>query len=97
MLNAGVHIDDIRLSHLAYAPEIAHAMLRRQQAEAIVSARVTIVEGAVGMVHQALNKMQELGIKQMDDKEQARLITNMMTVLLSEDGAKPVVSLGSSE
>ena len=97
VLNAGVRIMDIRFSHLAYAPEIAHAMLRRQQADAVVSARTTIVEGAVGMVDMAIKKMEALGLTKFDDKEQARLITNMMTVLLSEEGAQPVVTLGSSE
>jgi regulator of protease activity HflC (stomatin/prohibitin superfamily) len=90
---AGVEVDDARLTHLAYAPEIATAMLRRQQAEAVVHARERMVDGALGMIESALSRMQNEKIGSLDPQQRANLVINMMTVLLSESAAQPVIQL----
>lgn len=92
---AGVNVIEARISHLAYAPEIAHAMLRRQQASAIISARMQIVEGAVGMVKMALDKLNAEQIVDLDEERKAAMVGNLMTVLCSEEGARPVLNTGS--
>ena len=94
---AGVVVDEARFTHLAYAPEIAQAMLRKQQAQSVVAARETIVEGAVGMVEKAIKSLEQRGVVKLSDPQRAALVTNMLTVLLSEEGAKPVVSVASSQ
>ena len=86
---------DTRLRRLAYAPEIAGEMLRRQQANAVVAARHRIVEGAVGMVEMALRRLSEDGIVVLDEERKAALVANLMVVLVSDRGAQPVVSAGS--
>lgn len=90
---AGIAIDEARFTHLAYAPEIAQAMLRRQQAEAVILARQTLVRGAIAMVGGTVNELEKRGIVNMTDSEKAKLVTNMMTVLLSEESASPVVNV----
>jgi regulator of protease activity HflC (stomatin/prohibitin superfamily) len=92
---AGVEVLEARLSHLAYAPEIAGAMLRRQQAAAIIAARQRIVDGAVGMVEMALKRMQDEGVIQLDPERQASMVSNLMVVLCSEHAAQPVVNTGT--
>ncbi len=92
---AGLEIIEVRISHLAYAPEIAQAMLRRQQAAAVVSARAQIVEGAVGMVDHALAKLEEDGIVALDDERRAAMVSNLLVVLCSEQNAAPVLNTGS--
>jgi regulator of protease activity HflC (stomatin/prohibitin superfamily) len=92
---AGVEVLEARLTHLAYAPEIAEAMLRRQQAGAIVAARATIVDGAVGMVEQALLRLERDGIVDLDGERRAAMISNMLVVLTSDRPAVPVVNAGS--
>ena len=92
---AGVIIDEARLSHLAYAPEIAAAMLQRQQASSIVAARQKIVEGAVGMVEMALKKIAENGMAQLDDERKANMVSNLMVVLCGERAAQPVINAGT--
>jgi len=92
---AGVSVIEARISHLAYAPEIAHAMLRRQQASAIIAARNQIVAGAVGMVQSALNKLAEEKIVDLDEERKAAMISNLLVVLCSEDSTQPVVNTGS--
>ena len=92
---AGVAVLDTRLRRLAYAPEIAADMLRRQQADAIVAARQRIVEGAVGMVDHALNSLNERGIVELDEERKAAMVSNLMVVLVSDRGAQPVVNSGS--
>jgi len=92
---AGVTIEETRLSHLAYAPEIAGAMLRRQQADAIVSARFRIVEGAVGMVESALEHLEKGGKVQLDDERKAAMVSNLMVVLCGDHGVQPVVNTGT--
>ena len=92
---AGVNIVEARLSHLAYAPEIAGAMLQRQQAEAIVAARSRIVDGAVGMVEMALDKLDDYGKLDLDDERKAAMISNLMVVLCSHVDAQPVINTGS--
>jgi regulator of protease activity HflC (stomatin/prohibitin superfamily) len=93
---AGVVILEAKISHLAYAAEIAGVMLRRQQAEAVVQAREKMVEGAIGMVKMALDRMESQRIAQFTPDQKAALVTSMMTVLLSETGAQPVVHTGQS-
>jgi regulator of protease activity HflC (stomatin/prohibitin superfamily) len=93
---AGVEVDDARITHLAYAPEIATAMLRRQQAEAVVQARERMVEGAIGMIEGALSRMQIDKIGELDAAQRANLVINMMTVLLSESAAQPVIQLNEA-
>lgn len=92
---AGVHIDECRLTHLAYAQEIAQAMLRRQQAEAVVAARKTLVEGAVGMVEMALELLSQKNVVELDDERRAAMVSNLMVVLCSERDTQPVVNTGS--
>ena len=92
---AGVTVIESRISHLAYAPEIANAMLRRQQAMAIIAARRTIVEGAVGMVEMALTKLEERDIVELDTERKAAMVSNLLVVLCSDEAAQPVVNTGS--
>jgi len=92
---AGVTVIESRISHLAYAPEIANAMLKRQQAMAIIAARRTIVEGAVGMVEMALSKLEERGIVELDTERKAAMVSNLLVVLCSDEAAQPVVNTGS--
>jgi regulator of protease activity HflC (stomatin/prohibitin superfamily) len=92
---AGVRVIEARLSHLAYAPEIAHAMLQRQQASAVVAARTKIVEGAVGMVEMALKELGDKDLANFDDDRKATMISNLLVVLCSEHAAQPVVNTGT--
>ncbi len=92
---AGVEIVEVRISHLAYAAEIAQAMLRRQQANAVVAARARIVEGAVGMVELALERLDERGIVNLDEERKAAMVSNLMVVLCSDQPAAPVVNTGT--
>jgi hypothetical protein len=92
---AGIIIKEARISHLAYAPEIAGAMLQRQQATAIVSARFKIVEGAVGMVELALQMLSKKGIVQLDEEKKAAMVSNLMVVLCGEKAASPVLNTGT--
>lgn len=92
---AGVAIDDARLTHLAYAPEIAQAMLRRQQADAVISARRKIVQGAVGMVELALADLEKSGSVSLDPERKASMVSNLMVVLCSEREASPVINAGT--
>jgi regulator of protease activity HflC (stomatin/prohibitin superfamily) len=92
---AGVEIVEVRISHLAYASEIAQAMLRRQQANAVVSARSRIVEGAVGMVEMALARLDERGIVELDEERKAAMVSNLLVVLCGDQPASPVVNTGS--
>ena len=92
---AGVRVIEARLSHLAYAPEIASAMLRRQQAGAIIAARQRIVEGAVGMVEQALDLLQKGGKVTLDEERKAAMVSNLLVVLCADREAQPVVNAGS--
>ncbi|MHB1005408.1 MAG: SPFH domain-containing protein [Chloroflexota bacterium] len=92
---AGVRVIEARLSHLAYAPEIAEAMLRRQQATAIVAARTQIVEGAVGMVELALAKLSERHVVELDEERKAAMVSNLLVVLCGESQATPVVNAGT--
>ena len=92
---AGLEIVEVRISHLAYAPEIAQAMLRRQQASAVVAARSRIVEGAVGMVRMALEQLNEQDIVDLDEERKAAMVSNLMVVLCSDQPASPVVNTGS--
>jgi regulator of protease activity HflC (stomatin/prohibitin superfamily) len=92
---AGVQIVEVRISHLAYAAEIAQAMLRRQQANAVVGARSRIVEGAVGMVEMALERMSERNIIDLDEERKATMVSNLMVVLCSDQPASPVVNTGT--
>lgn len=92
---AGVAIDDARLTHLAYAPEIAQAMLRRQQADAVISARKKIVQGAVGMVELALADLEKSGSVSLDPERKASMVSNLMVVLCSEREAAPVINAGT--
>lgn len=92
---AGLRVLDARLAHLAYSPEIAMAMLRQQQAAQVVAARQTIVEGAVGMVEIALQQLETRGIVRLDSSQRAQLVTNLMTVLVGENEAQPVVQVSS--
>ena len=91
---AGLEVVEAKIAHLAYAPEIAGAMLRRQQAEAVIAARQRIVEGAVGMVKQALDELQGAGVVTLSDSDRVRLVTNLLTVLVSETETQPVLSVG---
>jgi regulator of protease activity HflC (stomatin/prohibitin superfamily) len=92
---AGVAVDEAKLSHLAYAPEIASVMLRRQQAEAVLSARQKIVQGAVEMVEHALNQLSERKVVVLDDERRAAMVSNLLVVLCSDNDAQPVVNAGS--
>jgi len=92
---AGVKVVEARISHLAYAQEIAHAMLRRQQASAIIAARTQIVAGAVGMVEMAIDQLQKDNVVELDDERKAAMVSNLLVVLCGEDNAQPVVNAGS--
>jgi hypothetical protein len=92
---AGVEIVEVRISHLAYSPEIAQAMLRRQQANAVVAARSRIVEGAVGMVELALARLDENGIVDLDEERKAAMVSNLLVVLCGDQPASPVVNTGT--
>ena len=92
---AGIQVSDARISHLAYASEIASAMLQRQQAMAVVAARKQIVEGAVGMVEMALAKLSEKDIVHLDDERKASMVSNLLVVLCSDRAVSPVVNTGT--
>jgi regulator of protease activity HflC (stomatin/prohibitin superfamily) len=92
---AGVEVIEARISHLAYAPEIAQAMLQRQQASAIIAARQKIVEGAVGMVEMALNQLSRNNVVELDQERRAAMVSNLLVVLCGERNAQPVVNTGS--
>ena len=92
---AGVQVLEARISHLAYAPEIASAMLQRQQAAAIVAARQQIVEGAVGMVETALERLSERNVVQLDDERKAAMVSNLLVVLCGDHHVQPVINTGS--
>jgi hypothetical protein len=92
---AGVEIVEVRISHLAYAQEVAQAMLRRQQANAVVAARSRIVEGAVGMVELALSRLAENGVVELDEERKATMVSNLMVVLCGDQPPSPVVNVGS--
>jgi regulator of protease activity HflC (stomatin/prohibitin superfamily) len=92
---AGVEVDEARLTHLAYAPEIAQAMLRRQQAEAVIAARKKIVHGAVSMVEMALRELAEKQVVQLDDDRRAAMVSNLMVVLCGEAEVHPVINTGT--
>lgn len=92
---AGIHVLEARISHLAYSPEIAGAMLQRQQATAIVAARSKIVEGAVGMVEMALEMLSQKQIVTLDEERKAAMVSNLLVVLCGEKGAQPVLNTGS--
>ncbi len=95
LAKAGVEVIEARISHLAYAPEIANAMLRRQQASAIIAARQKIVEGAVGMVEMALEQLSAKQVVQLDEERKATMVSNLLVVLCSDRDAQPVVNTGT--
>ncbi len=95
LAKAGVTVEEARLTHLAYAPEIAQAMLRRQQAEAVIAARQKIVHGAVSMVDMALRELAEKHVVQLDDERKAAMVSNLMVVLCGESEVHPVVNTGT--
>ncbi len=96
LAEAGVVVEEARLTHLAYAPEIAGAMLRRQQADAIIAARQKIVHGAVSIVEMALSDLAEQNVLTLNDERRAAMVSNLLVVLCSEQNAQPVVSTGTS-
>ena len=95
LAKAGIEVIEARISHLAYAPEIAGAMLRRQQATAVIAARQKIVEGAVGMVEMALTEISRKAVVHLDEERKAAMVSNLLVVLCSERGVEPVVNTGS--
>jgi len=95
LAKAGVMVDEARLTHLAYAPEIAQAMLRRQQAEAVIAARRKIVLGAVSMVDMALKELSEKAVVAMDEERKAAMVSNLLVVLCGETEVSPVVNTGT--
>jgi regulator of protease activity HflC (stomatin/prohibitin superfamily) len=95
LAKAGVKVLEARISHLAYAPEIAGVMLRRQQADAVIAARQKIVDGAVGMVESALQQLGEKQIVALDEERKAAMVSNLLVVLCSEQSTTPVVNAGS--
>ncbi len=95
LAQAGVTVIEARISHLAYAPEIANAMLRRQQASAIIAARKQIVHGAVGMVHLALDELDQNNIVELDEERKAAMVSNLLVVLCSDESAQPVLNTSS--
>jgi regulator of protease activity HflC (stomatin/prohibitin superfamily) len=97
LAKAGVMVDEARLTHLAYAPEIANVMLRRQQADAVIAAREKIVHGAVTMVQMALDELAKKQVVALDDDHKARMVSNLLVVLCSEVAAQPVVNTGAAE
>lgn len=92
---AGIEVEEVRITHLSYAPEIAAAMLQRQQAEAIIAARKKIVEGAVGMVEMTLNSLSEKEVVELDDERKAAMVSNLLVVLCGNKDAQPIVNSGS--
>ena len=92
---AGIEVVEARINYLAYAPEIAAVMLRRQQADAIIQAREKIVEGAVSMVKMALDKLSTEEIVELDDDKKAAMVSNLLVVLCGDDNAQPVVNTGT--
>lgn len=92
---AGIVIEEARINHLAYAPEIAHAMLQRQQAEAVIAARTKIVDGAVGMVEMALKRLSEEKVIELDEERKAAMVGNLMVVLCSDRAAQPIINSGT--
>jgi regulator of protease activity HflC (stomatin/prohibitin superfamily) len=96
LMQAGVEVMEARISHLAYAPEIAQAMLQRQQASAVIAARQKIVEGAVGMVEMALQMLSHQNIVELDNDKKAEMVSNLLVVLCSERGTQPTVNAGTS-
>lgn len=95
MEQAGVEIIESRISHLAYAPEIAQAMLRRQQAQAVIAARSQIVQGAMGMVEQALKHLEKNGVVELDEERKASMANNLLVALVSENETQPVINAGN--
>jgi regulator of protease activity HflC (stomatin/prohibitin superfamily) len=95
LLKAGVIVEEARLTHLAYAPEIAPVMLRRQQAEAIIAARKIIVQNAVSMVHMALNELDQKNVVKLDDERKAAMVSNLLVVLCGNSDASPVINTGT--
>jgi len=95
LTDAGVQVVDARISHLAYAPEIAQAMLQRQQANAIIAARTRIVAGAVGMVEMALAELQKNGVVHLDEERKAQMVSNLLVVLCGERATQPIVNAGT--
>ncbi|KRB06819.1 SPFH domain-containing protein [Lysobacter sp. Root690] len=95
LADAGIHVVDARISHLAYAPEIAHAMLQRQQANAVIAARTRIVSGAVGMVEMALAELQKNGVVQLDEERKAQMVSNLLVVLCGDRSTQPIVNAGT--
>ncbi|MFC1606608.1 SPFH domain-containing protein [Candidatus Latescibacterota bacterium] len=93
--SAGVEILEARINHLSYATEIAQAMLRRQQAEAIIAARQKIVDGSVGMVELALQRLEKEGVVELDEERKANMVSNLMMVLCSEEATQPIINVGS--
>jgi hypothetical protein len=92
---AGIEVLEARINHLAYAPEIAAVMLRRQQAEAIIAAREKIVDGAVGMVKLALDKLEKEGVVDLDSDKKAAMVSNLLVVLCSDENAQPIINSGT--
>jgi len=92
---AGVEVLESRITHLAYAPEIAQAMLARQQANAIVAARFKIVEGAVGMVSNALDRLRAENVVELDEERKAQMVSNLLVVLCGDRAVQPVVNTGT--
>ncbi len=95
LADAGVAVIDARITHLAYAQEIAQAMLQRQQANAIIAARTRIVAGAVGMVQMALAELEKNGVVNLDEERKAQMVSNLLVVLCGERGTQPIVNAGS--
>jgi len=95
LADAGVQVIDARISHLAYAPEIAQAMLQRQQANAVIAARTRIVSGAVGMVEMALAELQKNGVVQLDEERKAQMVSNLLVVLCGDRSTQPIVNAGT--
>ena len=95
LADAGVQVLNARISHLAYAPEIAQAMLQRQQANAIIAARTRIVAGAVGMVEMALAELQKNGVVELDEERKAQMVSNLLVVLCGERSTQPIVNAGT--
>ena len=95
LASAGVKVIESRISHLAFAPEIAQAMLQRQQASAIIAARTKIVEGAVSMVEMALDQLKTRGVVQLDEERKAAMVSNLLVVLCGERGTQPIVNTGT--
>ena len=95
LTKAGVEVIEARITHLAYAPEIASAMLRRQQASAVIAAHQKIVEGAVGMVRMALDALSQKHVVELDEERKATMVSNLLVVLCSDRDAQPIVNAGT--